>query len=250
MTIYIGSARIAENGKITGGKVGDQKQASSPDYKGEVSMQKFYVHKLGWNRIRFKDPEHAKKMAAAMKAACNNIKLGYDQAGRYGVIKYGVHTKTPTECDCSSLYRACFIEATGVDPGDFNTGNQVEVLKKTGLVDVVKYVSQTKTPLYDGDGLVSCKKGHTAVVVSGSPRPAAKTLTCEVELPVLQRGSKGASVKAMQTLIIADGISCGSAGADGDFGAGTQRGLEKYQKRHGLVVDASCGPKTWAELLK
>ena len=32
MTI-IGSARIDEHGKATGGKAGDQKQISSPDYK-------------------------------------------------------------------------------------------------------------------------------------------------------------------------------------------------------------------------
>lgn len=33
MTI-IGSARIDEHGKATGGKAGDQKQKTSPDYKG------------------------------------------------------------------------------------------------------------------------------------------------------------------------------------------------------------------------
>ena len=30
----IGSARIDERGKTSGGKVGDQKQKTSPDYKG------------------------------------------------------------------------------------------------------------------------------------------------------------------------------------------------------------------------
>ena len=34
MTI-IGSARIDERGKATGGKAGDQKQKSTPDYKGD-----------------------------------------------------------------------------------------------------------------------------------------------------------------------------------------------------------------------
>ena len=34
MSIIIGSARMGENGKITGGAAGDQKQTSVPDYKG------------------------------------------------------------------------------------------------------------------------------------------------------------------------------------------------------------------------
>ena len=74
--------------------------------------------------------------------------------------------------------------------------------------------------------------------------------TVKIELPQLEKGDKGASVKAMQRLIIAEGYSCGSAGADGDFGDGTARGLAKYQKKKGLVVDEICGEKTWAKLLK
>ena len=39
-TIMIGSARINERGKLSGGVAGDQKQVSSAnDTKGEVSMQ-------------------------------------------------------------------------------------------------------------------------------------------------------------------------------------------------------------------
>ena len=34
MSIIIGSARIDERGKTTGGAAGDQKQTSKPDYKG------------------------------------------------------------------------------------------------------------------------------------------------------------------------------------------------------------------------
>ncbi|MBR5862287.1 MAG: N-acetylmuramoyl-L-alanine amidase [Bacteroidales bacterium] len=77
-----------------------------------------------------------------------------------------------------------------------------------------------------------------------------KRVMVNIELPQLSKGDKGASVKAMQSLIIADGISCGSYGADGDFGAGTANGLAKYQKKHGLTVDEICGAKTWASLLK
>ena len=45
--VYIGSARKDERGKYSGGAKGDQLQKSTPDYKGEVSQQPFYVHSKG-----------------------------------------------------------------------------------------------------------------------------------------------------------------------------------------------------------
>lgn len=74
--------------------------------------------------------------------------------------------------------------------------------------------------------------------------------TVKIELPQLEYGAKGKPVKTMQRLIIAEGYSCGSAGADGDFGDGTLRGLKKYQKKKDLVQDGICGEKTWSKLLK
>lgn len=78
--------------------------------------------------------------------------------------------------------------------------------------------------------------------------PAAKNV-CTVTLPVLRRGDKGESVKAMQRLLIANGYNCGGYGADGDFGAATEKALKSFQKAKGLAVDGICGPATWASLL-
>lgn len=94
-------------------------------------------------------------------------------------------------------------------------------------------------------------KGYTPKATQSKPaatKQEAKTVS--IELPQLAKGDKGASVKAMQRLIIAEGISCGSHGADGDFGQATANGLTKYQKKHGLKTDAICGAKTWNDLLK
>lgn len=169
MSVIIGSARIGENGSITGGSVGDQKQTSKPDYKGEVSMQEFYVHSKGWNVLRLKRDDYAKAVAANMEYACNNKNLGYDQNNRYGVIHKGTHTTTKTECDCSSLVRACVMEATGKDPGDFATSSEADALEDTGLFERRKrYTSGMK--LYEGDVLVTCTRGHTVIVVEGADR--------------------------------------------------------------------------------
>lgn len=71
----------------------------------------------------------------------------------------------------------------------------------------------------------------------------------EVKLDVLKRGSTGAQVKALQTLLIGYGYSCGNSGADGNFGKATDAAVRAYQKAKGLTVDGSVGPATWGKLL-
>ena len=56
------------------------------------------------------------------------------------------------------------MEATGIDPGNFTTENEVAALLKTGLVELVE---AKEKDLMIGDILASKKKGHTAVVVRG-----------------------------------------------------------------------------------
>lgn len=167
MAIVIGSARLGENGKATGGAKGDSKQKSTPDYIGEVSMQNFYVHSLGWVILRPTSASLADKLADAMKRACNNPNIGYNQNDRLGIIKYGVDTKTKCNADCSSTVRACCI-ASGFDTGNFTTVNEASVLIASGKFTRILYSSNT--PLYNGDVLVTKTKGHTAIVVSGNPR--------------------------------------------------------------------------------
>ena len=166
MSVMIGSARIDERGKISGGKVGDQKQTSTPDYKGEVSQQPFYVHSKGWIVLRPKDKNIAMRIASAMIRACNNKHIGYDQGNRLGIIKYGTDAKVDIGCDCSSTVRQCVKEASGKDAGDFNTSTEVNALMKTGLFEKIPYTKGM--PLYEGDILVTKTKGHTAIVTAGN----------------------------------------------------------------------------------
>ena len=122
MAVIIGSARHDEHGNCySGGKAGDQTGQ-------EVSTQNFYNHSKGWNVLRAKENKVAEKLAEAMTIACGNKNIGYDQSERYGVIKHGINTKVKTECDCSSLVRACIIYASGKDVGDFNTSRSKSVV--------------------------------------------------------------------------------------------------------------------------
>lgn len=167
MAIKVGSARIDENGKLAGGKAGDQTGK-------EVSTQPYYVHSKGWYLIRPKSVEDANKLASSMLAACENDNIGYDQNERLGIItqikKYGSMAKiaVKTEADCGTLVRGCCIEA-GFDPGNFNTANEAACLEKTGKFEK-KVAVTTSTIIYNGDVLVTKTKGHTVIVTEGNPR--------------------------------------------------------------------------------
>lgn len=165
--IRIGSARINSKGGISGDRAGDQKQKSVPDYSGEVSIEKFYVHEDGWVVMRPKTRGEA--VARCMVTACNNINVGYGQDKRGAILIDGVNSQKPTTADCSSLVRECVKEATGVDVGYFTTSNEVKVLTKSGLFEK-PFQYSSKTPLKAGDVLISGRlpygcKGHTAIVV-------------------------------------------------------------------------------------
>ncbi len=215
MSIIFGSARIGENGKTTGGKAGDQKQTTSNDFAGEVSMQNFYVHSKGWYIVRAKDVSVANKLAEAMKTACNNANIGYDQNERLGIVKNGVSSTVKTEADCSSAVRACCIYA-GFDPGNFTTGNEITALANTGKFEnKVKYISDAKTPLYTGDILVTCTKGHTGIIVEGNSRtesspacyPRYTGLSSSIVSVLKVLGEADTSLSHRKKIAIANGIT-------------------------------------------
>ena len=80
MSLIVGSARLDENGNVSGGAAGDQTGR-------EVSTQPYYMHKKGWYVLRPKTAALAVGLASAMSDACANDNIGYDQSNRYGVIK-------------------------------------------------------------------------------------------------------------------------------------------------------------------
>ena len=126
------------------------------------------------------------------------------------------------------------IEATGKDPGNFNTSTEVSALLYTKLFDRVPY--RAPDELRVGDILVTKTKGHTAIVTS-----------IDLNYPTLRKGSKGGYVKELQTLLNYSG-SGAQLEVDGQFGSLTEIAVIAYQKLHHLRADGICGPQTWAEL--
>lgn len=170
MAVKVGSARIDEHGKATGGKAGDQTGK-------EVSTQNWYLHSKGWRVFRAKNPAIAEKIAQDMQYACNNSKIGYDQNQRgtlYTVSKpLGFNcSKVDVACetDCSALVRVCCAYA-GVDLPNFRTTNEASVLLKSGAFTEMKGEYQKSDKyLRRGDILVTKTQGHTVVVLSNGPK--------------------------------------------------------------------------------
>ena len=73
--------------------------------------------------------------------------------------------------------------------------------------------------------------------------------TVSVKVRQLSKGMDGNDVKTLQAALIANGFSCGTAGADGDFGNATDAALRKFQTKYGLGADGIAGNGTWSKLL-
>ena len=93
-------------------------------------------------------------------------------------------------------------------------------------------------------------KEPASVTPSKSPANAPATATektATISLPQVRKGSKGASVTALQQLLTAKGYD--TKGVDGDFGNNTDAALRKYQRAMGLTADGICGKNSWTALL-
>lgn len=242
--IIIGSARHDENRHYSGGKAGDQKQklnSAGYDMSGEVSTQPFYVHRLGWDILRAKDPKLANGLAFSMALACVNKNIGYNQNKRLGVVNKGILTDVPVNADCSSLVRAC-IQNCGHKIDNFTTVNEVAILLATGLFEKVAYLTQDA--LYNGDILVTKTKGHTVIVVSGARErlmDSTKTIYPE-PTSIVKKGDKGDEVKWVQNQLKTQGAT--DIKIDGDFGRITEMWVRAFQHSHNLEPDGIVGDIT------
>lgn len=93
---------------------------------------------------------------------------------------------------------------------------------------------------YDGkDGYISNRSDLTKVTGGISPSFTVGRLLKKTS-PLMT----GEDVKDVQAALIAKGYSCGSTGADGEFGSNTEKAVEAFQKAAGLTADGIVGEKT------
>ncbi|MGX4737100.1 peptidoglycan recognition protein family protein [Kitasatospora griseola] len=92
-------------------------------------------------------------------------------------------------------------------------------------------------------------------VKAGMPAPGGSTSGGTSSAPkypgwLVARGAKGATVRAIQQALGSRGYGSVLApwGADGDFGAATERAVRAFQSAQHISADGVVGPVTWSRL--
>lgn len=97
-----------------------------------------------------------------------------------------------------------------------------------------------KTVAYmKGASTVNTKTNTTS---NTAKKTVSLTGKMEVQLPVIQKGSKGTAVSMLQAML---GVK-----VDGDFGNDTDTSLKAFQKNVKLTADGICGKDTWTKVIE
>ena len=188
-------------------------------------------------------------------------------------IAVGCTDIIPTECSCTRMIDL-FKKLGSWDESDSRTPNPGDIIfydwedsgsgdnvGSSDHVGIVESVVSNAIVVIEGNYSNSVKRRYINIngkYIRGYGVPKYDDETEEekpvvkndsVTVPQLANGSEGDTVKALQILLIGYGFSCGSWGADGDFGSATDKAVRAYQNANGLEADGVVGPKTWAKLL-
>ena len=236
----IGNASADERGGVTGAAAGDQTGR-------EICVRQWYPSP--WDTvIRCRDKAMRERAAAYMEAICADAHFGYSQPNRwtgYESIRKngGTVAGAAGDFDCSSLCLSCYALAGMPFPVVSGyTGNMAEIMRRTGLFDVLtepKYLTGPEA-LLRGDILLNTKS-HAAMALEDGAGA--------YPLPTLRRGDGGELVTAAQLLLLRRGQTLPRWGADGDFGSETQTAVQALQSAHGLAQSGEITPETWEVLL-
>ena len=255
-TVYIGSARIDERGKASGGQAGNQSGR-------ELSKQAWYLHSKNWYCFRARDSAMAGFIAEGMEKGISNQNIGYDQLQNQTLYKQvkdkgfdPIQATTPCETDCARMVRVCVAyayERVGLDGSkvpDWYTATLPNLIM--GLGTFVKYTDadhcRSSKYLKRGDILCTRTKGHVVVVLNDGELAGGDVADYELGDRILRDGDYGADVIELQTRLKAVGYDPGEI--DGEFGPNTEDAVEALQTAAGITVDGEFGPDSLAALVK
>lgn len=163
--------------------------------------------------------------ADAMIAACNNVRNSWKDICIGEVVwmkgHIGIYIGNGLVAECTPKWKDCV---------------QITYVKNLGAVN--GYNGRTWT-----------KHGKLPYVTY---QEEAREFAVNVK--ELKKGSKGDSVKALQTLLVGYGYDCGSYGnnkngIDSSFGSATEKAVNAYKKANGLDVNGIVDEEMWRKLL-
>ena len=246
MSVLCGWASIDENGKLSGGKAGDQTGR-------EVKTGGWYNFKQT-EVLRWKDKTLANKYATVIKSLCSNKHVGYDQSQRtslYNELKrlnwdYTKLSKN-VECDCSELVACavnCVLKKATITSSVY-TGNLASVLMSSGYFNKLTGSKYMTSDVYLAIGDIINRPYHHVIscLQNGSKCGIKHKNIAE---PTLRKGSTGSEVKKLQCNLNADMNT--SIKEDGIFGTETRDLLKRFQTKYALSCDGIYGPKSYAKM--
>ena len=178
-----------------------------------------------------------------------------------GIVAYSYKEGTEGAAYRDAIYDTCIAagglrgnRAEPVQTANFYVIRNTDapaVLMEYGFMD-----SSTDVPVILTDGYAKAMAVATMEAIAqkaglekkavAPQMPEAAVRTVSLDLPVLKRGAKGASVRALQILLTGYGFACDT---DGSFGPATESRLKEFQSAGALEADGSCGPASWKALL-
>ena len=196
--------------------------------------------------------------------------MAYGQKAAAALLCGGLHCYTPTGAGRFKAAGRYIKRGKGKpQPGDvvffYSTSKG-----RIGHVGIVYKVTSSRVYTIEGNtsggstlitngGSVAMKSySLTSTYIDGYGRPdyagveagTGEAVSFELGERLLVNGSKGDDVQQMQEALISLGFSCGSYGADGDFGDATELAVIEFQKAHKCDPDGEYGPLTHAALTK
>ena len=184
MAIKIGHSSIDENGKISGGALGDQTGR-------EVCARTWYNG--GWNIVlRPVSADVAEKSAKFVEAICANNNVGYDQYNRNSLYKlasangFNGAAVGKCECDCSSFMHTAAIAgganiyygSNGATTRTLRTvlGNSgyYEILTDSKYLTSDKYLKRGDIIVDEGSHTIMALQNGSGVNPSPTPTPSNK----------------------------------------------------------------------------
>ncbi len=241
--------------------------------------QKFVDTAISYLGCNEKDGSHCKIIDRynAHKPLARGYSVGYRDAWcatfvSAMAIQCGLTAIIPTECSCDRMIRlhqklGTWVEDDAYIPKigdpimyDWDDDGRGDNKGWPEHVGIVVEVANGWIKVIEGN--IADKVGYRKLMINGKlirgycvPDFASLATeekevdTVTLNVPVLRRGDKGATVKSLQAMLIGYGYSVGSSGVDGSFGPATESAVRKIQKARGWEIDGKVGPETWGGLM-
>jgi hypothetical protein len=130
-------------------------------------------------------------------------------------------------------------------------GNYSNSVKRREISVNGRYIRGYAAPKYDAEPNAPAAPAMPSAPAAPTTPVAPAPTTVTITLDILEKGSKGEQVKAVQRMLYCLGYKIGSNNPiDGSFGSMTDAAVRTFQKNRGIPQTGKVDAATWKEFLK